>query len=85
MRYRAGTLDYKERPMNGMKMVGIVLVVLGVLALMYGGFSYTKDTHKADIGPIHIAVAEKEEVNVPLWAGVAAIVAGVAMLVIPKR
>ncbi len=71
--------------MNGMKLVGVVLVVLGVLALMYGGFSYTKDTHKADIGPVHIAVQEKEQVNVPLWAGIAAIVAGVAMLVIPKK
>jgi len=71
--------------MNGMKLVGVVLVVAGVLALMYGGFSYTKDTHKADIGPIHISVAEKEQVNVPLWAGVAAIVAGVAMLVIPRK
>jgi len=71
--------------MNGMKLVGVVLVVAGVLALMYGGFGYTKDTHKADIGPIHISVAEKEQVNVPLWAGVAAIVAGVAMLVIPRK
>ena len=68
-----------------MKMIGIVLVVAGMLGLMYGGFSYTKDTHKADIGPLHIAVQEKEQVNIPLWAGVAAIVAGVAMLVMPKK
>lgn len=71
--------------MNGMKLVGVVLIVAGVLALMYGGFSYTKETHKADIGPIHVAVEEKQDVNVPLWAGIAAIVAGVAMLVIPKK
>ena len=68
-----------------MKMVGIVLVAAGVLALVYGGFSYTKETHKADIGPIHLAVEEKQDVNVPLWAGVAAVVAGVALLVIPKK
>ena len=71
--------------MNAMKMVGIVLVVAGVLALMYGGFSYTKETHKADIGPVHVAVEEKQDVNVPVWAGIAAIVAGVALLVIPKK
>ena len=68
-----------------MKMVGIVLVAAGVLALVYGGFSYTKETHKADIGPIHLAVEEKQDVNVPLWAGVAAVVAGIALLVIPKK
>ena len=68
-----------------MKMAGIVLVAAGVLALVYGGFSYTKETHKADIGPIHLAVEEKQDVNVPLWAGVAAVVAGVALLVIPKK
>ena len=71
--------------MNGMKMVGLVLVVAGVLALMYGGFSYTKETHKADIGPIHLAVEEKQDVNVPLWAGIASVVVGLGMLVIPKK
>jgi uncharacterized membrane protein YidH (DUF202 family) len=71
--------------MNPLKTVGIVLVVAGVLALMYGGFSYTKETHKADIGPIHVAVEEKQDVNIPLWAGVAAVVVGIVLLVTPKR
>ena len=68
--------------MNAMKIVGIVLIVAGVLALAYGGFSFTKETHKAEIGPLKLSVKEKESVNVPQWAGIAAIVAGVAMLVV---
>lgn len=71
--------------MNALKVIGIILIVAGVIGLATGGFSYTKETHKADIGPIHVAVAEKQEVNVPLWAGLAAIVAGIVLLVLPKK
>jgi multidrug transporter EmrE-like cation transporter len=68
--------------MTPVKIVGIVLIVAGVLALAYGGFSFTKETHKAEIGPLKLSVAEKEQVNVPQWAGIAAVVAGVVMLVV---
>ena len=68
--------------MNAMKIVGIVLIVAGVLALAYGGFSFTKETHKAEIGPLKFSVAEKERVNVPQWAGIGAIIAGVVLLVV---
>jgi len=71
--------------MSPLKIVGIVLIVAGALALAYGGFSYTKETHKAEIGPIKLQVAEKEQVNVPQWAGIAAIVAGVVLLVVGKK
>ena len=71
--------------MNALKVVGIILIVGGVIALATGGFSYTKETHKADFGPIHVAVQDKEEVNVPLWAGIGAIVVGVVLLVLPKK
>ncbi|HEX4780190.1 MAG TPA: hypothetical protein VH301_05515 [Usitatibacter sp.] len=71
--------------MNALKIVGIVLIVGGVIALATGGFSYTKETRKADIGPVHIAVEDKQQVNVPLWAGIGAIVIGVVLLVIPKK
>lgn len=67
--------------MNGIKMAGIALIVAGVLALVYGGFSYTKETHGAKLGPIQLSVTEKETVNVPVWAGVAAIAIGGALLV----
>lgn len=62
------------------KVIALVLLVAGVLALVYGGFTYTKATHKTKIGPIEFAVKEKETVNVPLWAGVAAIVVGGVLL-----
>lgn len=71
--------------MAPMKIVGIVLIVAGALALAYGGFSYTKETHKAEIGPLKLSVAEKERVNIPQWGGIAAIVAGVVMLVVGKK
>jgi hypothetical protein len=63
-------------------MAAIVLIVAGVLGLAYGGFSYTKDTQQAKIGPIELSVTEKQTVNVPIWAGVAAIVAGGALLLV---
>jgi hypothetical protein len=66
--------------MKGTKLLGAVLLVLGVLALAYGGFSYTKNTEKASIGPIKIEVQDKERVNIPLWAGLAAAIVGGILL-----
>lgn len=68
--------------MSVQKMIALVLLVGGILGVVYGGFSYTKETHKADLGPLHISVAEKERVNVPMWAGVGAIVIGGVLLVV---
>ena len=68
--------------MNPIKLVAIILIVAGALALAYGGFSYTKDTTAVKLGPIELSVKEKENVNVPVWAGVAAIVAGGLLLVL---
>jgi hypothetical protein len=66
--------------MNRLKGVALVLLVAGVLALLYGGFTYTKKTHQTKIGPIEFAIKEKETVNVPVWAGVGAIVVGGVLL-----
>ena len=71
--------------MGPLKIAGIVLIVAGALALAYGGFSFTKETHKAEIGPLKFSVAEKERVNVPQWAGLAAVIAGVVLLVVGKK
>lgn len=71
--------------MNGTKGIAIVLVAAGILALVYGGFSYTKETHEGNIGPITLTVKDKEHVNVPVWAGVAAIVIGAGFLLVPPR
>jgi multidrug transporter EmrE-like cation transporter len=70
--------------MSPLKILGIVLVIAGGLGLAYGGFSFTKETHKAEIGPLKLSVAEKERVNIPTWAGLAAVIAGVVLLAIPK-
>lgn len=68
------------------RIVGVVLIVAGALALVYGGFSYTKETHDAKLGPIQFSIQEKERVNVPVWAGVGAIAIGVVLLLVgPKR
>ena len=66
--------------MSAAKIIGIVLIVAGAMGLAYGSFSFTKDTHSASIGPIQLSVKEKETVNVPVWAGIAAIVAGGVLL-----
>jgi hypothetical protein len=71
--------------MNPVKIAAIVLIVAGVLGLAYGSFSYTKDTHEAKLGPIELSVKEKQTVNVPVWAGVGAIVIGGAILVFGSR
>jgi hypothetical protein len=71
--------------MNGLKGVAILLLVAGALALVYGGFTYTKKTHKTELGPISFAIKEKETVNVPVWAGVAGIVAGGVLLFVSSK
>jgi len=71
--------------MSAAKLVGILLIVAGVLGLGYGNFSYTKETHEAKIGPIELSVKDKQTVNVPVWAGVASIVIGGALLLFGDR
>ena len=66
--------------MDAIKVTAIALIIAGALGLMYGGFSYTKETHEANVGPIKLSIADKETVNIPVWAGVGAIVIGVALL-----
>lgn len=71
--------------MNALKVVAIVLIIAGVLGLAYGSFSYTKNTKAVDLGPIEFSVKEKETVNVPVWAGIGAIVAGGLLLVFGSK
>jgi uncharacterized membrane protein YidH (DUF202 family) len=66
--------------MNIIKIIAVLLIAGGGIGLAYGGFSYTKATHTADLGPLHMEVAEKQRVNIPLWAGIGAIVVGVVLL-----
>jgi len=71
--------------MNPMKLAALVLIVAGALGLAYGSFSYTRETHKATLGPLEMSLKETQTVNVPQWAGVGAIVAGVVLLLFGAR
>ncbi len=71
--------------MSATKLIAVALIVLGILGLVYGKFSYTKDTHSAKIGPLDLSVKEKETVNIPVWAGVVAIVIGGGLLLAGRR
>ena len=70
--------------MNAVKILAIALIVAGSLGLLYGGFTYTKDTHEARLGPIVLSVKDKETVNIPVWAGVASLAAGMVLLFVRK-
>ena len=71
--------------MSAVRIVGIVLIAAGILGLVYGGFSYTKETQQAKIGPLELSTKDKETVNIPVWAGVGAIVVGGLLLLVPKK
>ncbi|GAA5164580.1 hypothetical protein [Viridibacterium curvum] len=64
------------------KLIAIALIAAGTAGLAWGSFSYTKEKHDVKLGPLEFSVQEKETVNVPVWAGVAAIAAGVVLLVV---
>ncbi|MDP1771025.1 MAG: hypothetical protein Q8L15_01980 [Methylobacter sp.] len=71
--------------MSAVKIVAIVLIIAGLLGLVYGQFSYTKETQQAKLGPLELTVKDTETVNVPVWAGVGAIVAGGGLLLFASR
>jgi len=81
MRPDSAVSEAEGDEMNTMKVAAIALIVAGVLGLAYGGFSYTKETHTGKLGPIELSITEKQTVNIPLWAGVGAIVIGGLLLV----
>ncbi len=70
---------------NAKTFAGLILIILGVLVLIYGGFNYTKETHDAELGPIKFQVEEKDRIEIPVWLGVAGIAAGTAVLLLGNR
>jgi TRAP-type C4-dicarboxylate transport system permease small subunit len=68
-----------------MRMMAIVILAAGILALVYGGFSYTQQTHEAKLGPLEFSVSENRRVNVPIWAGVVLAVVGGGLLLSGKK
>lgn len=71
--------------MKAGKVAGLILIVAGVLGLIYGGFSYTKETHEARLGPLELSVQSKETISVPIWLSVGAIAAGAGLLLFGNR
>lgn len=71
--------------MSAIRIMAIVLIVAGILGVVYGKFSYTKETHDAKIGSLELSIKDKQTVNVPVWAGVAAIAAGGVLLFIRTK
>ena len=67
--------------MSTIKIMAAVLIVAGIVVLLYGKFSYTKETHDIKLGPVEMSIAEKQTVNVPVWAGILAIVGGGVLLI----
>ena len=68
-----------------MRMIGIVVLAVGILALVYGGYSYTKETHDVKVGPLELSLRENRRVNVPVWVGVVLAVAGGGLLISGKK
>ena len=71
--------------MNGSKLAAIVLIIAGILGLAFGGFTYTKKTEQVKLGPIELTVKDKETVNIPIWLGAGALIAGVLLLVVRTK
>ena len=71
--------------MNGLTSVAIVLMIAGGLGLAYGGFSYTKETHTADVGALHLSVDEEQRVNIPMGVGLGALLLGGVLLVVGRK
>lgn len=71
--------------MNANRIAAIVLIAAGILGLAYRGFNYTSETHQADIGSLHMSVDETKHINVPVWAGIGAIVIGGLLLGVGRK
>jgi uncharacterized membrane protein YidH (DUF202 family) len=82
---QAGHRARREDFMNVQKLLAIILLIAGGLTLIYGGFSYTRETHSADVGSLHVAVDETQHVSVPVWAGIGALVAGGLLLTLGRK
>ena len=71
--------------MSVVKIVALVLIAAGILGLLYGKFTYTKETHGFKVGSLEVSVQDKETINVPVWAGAGAIVGGVLLLFMRRK
>ena len=71
--------------MSAVKIVAIALIIAGLLGLVYGSFSYTRETQEAKLGPLELSVKDAQTVDVPVWAGVVAVMAGGVLLLVASK
>ena len=71
--------------MNIVRLIGLGFLILGVLGLVYGDFTYTKETQRKKLGPLEFEVKDRERVHVPIWAGIGAVVVGGVLIVAGKK
>jgi drug/metabolite transporter (DMT)-like permease len=71
--------------MNARRIIGLIVIVLGVIVLVQGGFSFTKKKETANLGPVELSYSKKERVAAPQWLGIVAVVAGAALLLVPGK
>jgi TRAP-type C4-dicarboxylate transport system permease small subunit len=70
---------------SALKIAAILLIAAGIIGLVYGGITYTKSTHNAKLGPFELSIKDKETVNIPVWAGIGAIVVGGSLLFVRTK
>jgi len=75
----------RREEMSAIKIMALLLIIAGLLGLVYGSFSYTQETQEAKLGPFELTVKDKKTVNVPVWAGVAAVVVGGGLLLMASK
>lgn len=68
-----------------MKPIGIILIILGVLGFVFGGFSFTKDEKVADVGPVEVEKQETKSFPITPLASGAALIAGIALVAVGAR
>jgi len=71
--------------MKNTKLLALALIVCGVLGLVYGSFTYTSETHEADLGALQVSIDEKETINVPVWLGAGLVVAGTLLMLVGAK
>lgn len=71
--------------MRNLTLLGVVLIVLGAGALLFGHFSYTETKPVADIGPVHIKSEEQHNISIPTIAGIVVVIAGLGLVVMGRR
>jgi hypothetical protein len=80
-----GLGDNARRREDAMRLIGIVLIVVGLVGVIWGGISWTQRETVADIGPLEITTQERESLPIPPIAGAICLIAGTAMVIGAKR